>query len=408
MHRNKLLKAAKKTQNIEGFLNRNMSNQKFTNHDSVNEDSFTVGDMEMERAIDMIRKPKIMPTEEIENSIASITNTNDVKQAMSMMLKAYSSLAKAVETNYTNCGNIAQATDDNLQACQEISDELNDEILRISKIHTEYVEENENDKQQLKLKTDIRYFKSQMMIYLKNDAILNNSNPNDCIPMAEKIIKDNGLSLGRAYITKATILSGMKRINTVNKFTKYIYVHFSDSFTSERLIMEMINKNKKSANMKNPDVIFNQPTSYDINKIKRICHELQSDKSVSRVFLGDDSIKVTLNKSNPADINEKTKKIYVRNFSDLDTLRANVSAKSHNIPSRTFYNKNYWEQKYPANGSNQKRKAADSIEIVECSPNDSKKQRCMGNNSRSTKTSNRNSVVDYQNSQSTLNDNNDI
>ncbi|KAL7045863.1 hypothetical protein ACKWTF_002372 [Chironomus riparius] len=198
---------------------------------------------------------------------------------------------------------------------------------------------------------------------------------------AENIIKEQGLSLRKAYITKAIILSGMKKINKINKFVKYLYVHFSDSFTSERLIAEMTVKNKNSSNVSNPEVIFAQPSSYDISRIKRICHELQSDKSISRVFLGDDSIKVTLNKNNPEDKNEKPRKIHVRNFSDLDKLRKDVVAKNSHVSSRVFYNKNYWDQKYGSNSFKnvtyqpEKRKAEDDPDIIIESPNSTKKHK---------------------------------
>ncbi|KAL7035439.1 hypothetical protein ACKWTF_008368 [Chironomus riparius] len=377
MSKNKLIKAAKSTKNIADFLNRDIENQALTQtHQNIaDEDVFTVDDVQNELTIDIINKPKVISAKDLESSVNSLTNNGDVKSAMSMILKAYTSLAEAVEKNFENCANIAQAVDNTHTACQETSEELNEEIFKVSKKHEEYVDANENDKQQLKLKTDIRHYKTQMIIYLKNDKILNSCNGNDCIALTEKIIKEQGLSLGRAYVAKAIILSGMKRINNFNKFTKYIYVHFSDSFTSERLIMEMISKNKKSSNKSNPDAIFTQPSSYDVNKIKRICHELQSDKAVSKVFIGDDSIKVTLNKADPSDLNEKPKKIHVRNFSDLDKLRANITANNHHIPSRTFYNKDYWQKKYPRDTLS-KRKADDSMEL-----DDPKKQKFLSNRS---------------------------
>ena len=69
------------------------------------------------------------------------------------------------------------------------------------------------------------------------------------------------------------------------------------------------------------------------------------DGSVSKVFLGDDAIKVTLNKKNPNDPNEKIKKVHVRNFTDLDKLRKDVKSKNYRVPTRTFYNSEYWKQR---------------------------------------------------------------
>jgi hypothetical protein len=123
----------------------------------------------------------------------------------------------------------------------------------------------------------------------------------------------------------------------------------------------MIQRNKNLANPKQPDYIFAHPTSYDINKIQNICNELRLDGTVSKVFLGDDSIKVTLNKNNPNDVNELPRKVHVRNFSDVDKLRREVAAKNSEISTRIFYNKDYWARKYPSGGrkSNDKRKAVD-------------------------------------------------
>lgn len=403
MVRTKLLEAAKKTQNITGFLNRDMDSQQVTpvvktnDANTVNDEIFTVNDVEIRKAVDTITKPNIMTTEDLEKSVKSLTNQGDINGAMTIMLNAYSTLAKAAEMNFENCLNIAETVDNNLIANQETSEELDEEIFKLSKNHSDYIQANENDKLEIKVKADIRHYKTQMIIYLKNDKILANCNGNDCIAITEKIINDQGLSLGRAYITKAIVLSGMKRINNINKFTKYIYVHFSDCFTSERLIMEMIGKNKKSSNKNNPDTIFTQPTSYDVNKIKRICHELQSDKSVSKVFLGDDSIKVTLNKDDPSNQNEKTRKVHVRNFTDLDKLRVNVTAKNHHIPSKIFYNKDYWQKKYPRDGI-QKRKASDSIEL-----DDPKKQKRFTNKLALQNDTNKVVCDDTQNSPSTSN-----
>ena len=407
MHKNKLSKAATSTQKIAGFLNRDIKSQSTTSRDPTGQESFMVDEVKMKNAVDTIGKLEIIPPKELESSVKTLSEKGDVNKAMSMVLKAYTSLAKAVETNFNNCTNIAQVVDENTASFQETSEQLNDEITKVSKNHYEYVEANENDKQEIKLKTDIRHYKTQMIIYLKNDSILANSNENNSISIAEKIIKEQGLSLGKAYITKAVILSGMKRINNINKFTKYIYVHFSDSFTAERLIMEKIARNKQSSNQNNPDAIFTQPSSYDVNKIKRICHELKADKSVSKVFIGDDSIKVTLNKDDPSDMNEKPKKIHIRNFSDLDRLRTNISGKSHHIPSKTFYNKDYWQQKYPrqetkrklndADYPTEKRRAPDSAEIEESSPNDPKKQRRFLNKSSSHNDINGNTRDDNSN-----------
>lgn len=385
----KLLKASSSSQKISNFLNRDRPSELSTTQNHTGGNVFTVDDVELKQANKLTKKPEIFDPKELEEAIKSHTETGDVNTAISIVLKAYSSLAKAVETNYNNCSNTAQIVDETTSLFQTTSEQLNDKITRLSKDHHAYVESNENDKQQIILKTDIRHFKYHMIIFLKNDSILANSNDNEAIAIAEKIIKDQGLSLGRAYITKAIILSGMKRINNINRLTNYIYVYFSDGFTSERLMTEMIKKNKQSSNVNNPDIIFTQPSSYDVNKIKRICHELQNDKTVSKVFLGDDSIKVTLNKTDPNDLNERPKKFHVRNFSDLDKLRSNVSAKNNHIPSRTFYNNDYWQNKYPQqenkrkekrklceiNFSKEKRRADDSLEINEPSPSSRKQRR---------------------------------
>ncbi|KAL7049585.1 hypothetical protein ACKWTF_003778 [Chironomus riparius] len=322
---------------------------------------------------------------------------------ISVLVNAYSSLSNAVETNFANSSLIAQTLDGNTESFQNITEQLNNKAEDLSRRHQEYVKSNDNDIQQLKVKTDVRYYKSQMIIYLKNDNVLKTAHDNSTA-IAEKIINDQGLSLGRAYITKAIILSGMKKINNVNKFTNYLYIHFSDSFTSERLIMEMIKKNKQNAN--SPDVIFSQPTSYDINKLKRICHDLQFDGSVSKVFLGDDSIKVTLNKSNPSDPNEKPKKVHIRNFSNLDKLRKDISSKNCNVPTRTFYNSDYWSQKINTPSSskrkhvskvivNEKRKPDDDIHPHTTNSGTSKKQKI---NSQSVTNATDNDVMDINES----------
>jgi hypothetical protein len=106
----------------------------------------------------------------------------------------------------------------------------------------------------MKIKSDIRYYKSQMMIYLKNDARLRDVHQESAIAEAETIISEQGLSLQKAYIAKAMVLSGMKRVNNSNRLTKYLYIHFSDSFTAERLMQEMTVKNKNSSNKQSPEV----------------------------------------------------------------------------------------------------------------------------------------------------------
>lgn len=320
---------------------------------------FEVADTEIKASNEAICKPVLVSPEKLQSQIKSFNGNAEVKQILTSMCDAYSSIAKAVECNHTNVSSVAQNVDENIMTLQNIANEITNDITKVSNRHSEYVEKNENDKLEMNVKNDIRYFKSQMTIFLKNDNRLNKIGINDCSVEAEKIIKEQGLSLQRAYITKAILLSGMKRINNVNKLTKYLYVHFSDSFTAERLITEMISRNKSLGNQ--PNVIFTMPSSYDIQKVKSICNELRTDGFISKVFLGDDSIKVTLNKNDPNDNNEKPRKIYVRNYSDLDKLRKNVSATNHHIPSRTYYNKN-WNQNWQTSQKREKRKADDSYD----------------------------------------------
>lgn len=268
---NKILNYVEKTNNLDNSSTK-----------EVAVESFLVDDSEFANVSDNLTKPNFITQKDLQQSLDSFAESKDVHKMVSVLVNAYSSITKALETNFANSTKIAQTLDENTESFQRITDQLNDKTETLARRHQEYVKSNDNDLQQLKVKTDIRYYKSQMIIYLKNDVILKTAQDNSAAT-AEKIIKDQGLSLGRAYITKAFILSGMKRINNVNKFTNYLYIHFSDSFTSERLIMEMIKKNKQQSN--GPNVIFSQPTSYDINKLKRICHDLQSDGSVSKVFL---------------------------------------------------------------------------------------------------------------------------
>jgi len=378
MHRKNQRNSAKTNDSNKIFNYLNMQ-KATTSNNNINTQTFNVEECNIPEATSSLKKPQIVPPKDLEDSLKPLRGSGNVDEMISLVLNAYSSLAEAVDLNFANCSTIAEIMDENALAAQSANDQLNDDIVEQSKKHQKYVEQNENDKQEMKLKADIRYYKSQMIIYIKNDNMLKTISDTDAAVTAEKIIKEQGLSLRRAYITKAIILSGMKKINKVNKFIKYLYIHLSDSFTSERLIAEMIAKNKNSANHTNPEVIFTQPSSYDINKIKRICHELQSDKSVNKVFLGEDSIKVTLNKNNPDDVNEKPKKIHVRNFSDLDKLRKDVSAKNSHINSRVFYNKDYWNQKYGndtnAKSQTEKRKAEEDLNITAESPSGSKKKK---------------------------------
>lgn len=316
------------------------------NRDQPNPQPFDVQECDFQLAKDSIIKPDIISAADLDKSLKTLGENGSIDKKLSFIVNAYNSIVNAVEMNFTNSSKLADVIDENASAAQLADDQLNDDIVELSKDHQKYVESNECDKQEIKLKADIRFYKSQMIIYLKDDNLLKSINDKDAVMTAENIIKEQGLSLNRSYITKAIILSGMKKINNVRKFIKYLYVHFSDSFTSERLISEMIQKNKNSSQRNSPDVIFTQPSSYDINRIKRICIELQSDKSISKVYVGDDSIKVTLNKKNPNDADEKPKKVHVRNYSDLDKLRKDVSAKEAHIATRTFYNKNYWDNKY--------------------------------------------------------------
>lgn len=163
----------------------------------VNDEVFTVNDVKIAKAVDIITKSIITASKDLESSVKFLTTQGDITAAMTMMLNAYTSLAKAVDTNFENCANIAETVDNNFLACQDTSEELNEEIFKVSKKHSDYVKANENDKLELKVKTDIRHYKTQMIIYLKNDKILSNCNNNDCIAITEKIINEQGLSLGR-------------------------------------------------------------------------------------------------------------------------------------------------------------------------------------------------------------------
>jgi len=350
---------------------------KHADNPTTKSDDFSVDEGEFNKINDNLTKPRIITQNELETSLASMVGSGDVSKMLSVIVNAYGSLAKAIDTNFINCTKIAESMDENADSILKITDQLNDNVENLSRKHHEYVNSNENDKQQLKLKTDIRYYKSQMIIYLKNDDILKSWQDN-CIPIAEKIIKDQGLHLGRAYITKAIVLSGMKKINNNNKLTKYLYIHFSDSFTSERLIMDMIKKNKNS-NSSSPDVIFSQPSSYDIRRLQSICHDLKSESSVSKVFLGDDAIKVTLNKKNDDDPNEKPKKVHVRNFADLDKLRKDVMSKNCNVSTRTYYNSEYWTKKNSNFSNKRRRKAEDEIHSQPTSSNHKKQKRFLPN-----------------------------
>lgn len=307
--------------------------------------SFTVADGEFQSIAKSLSKPNTNPSIDLQKSLQLYQENGNVDNLLTTIVNACSLIGNTVTTNTENIIKIAESMDENLTTLENICEELNDEVTKLNSKHNTYVEANENDKQEMKVKNDIRYFKSQMTVFLKNDDRLKNLTNNETIGEAEKIITEQGLSLNRAYITKAYVLSGMKRINNINKFTRYMYIHFSDSFTSERLIMEMIQNNKKDTNSRHPDVIFSQPTSYDIRRVKSICHDLQADGSISKVFIGDDSIKVVLKKENPNDANEKPKKRYIRNFCDIDALRKDVSAKNSHVPTKTFYNSEYWKEK---------------------------------------------------------------
>ena len=377
--------AANNNNKISKYLNNDRKNIQSSSQEAIPNNNeipaFTVEDTEFKLSSESVVKPSIISPERLQNQLKSFKDNGDAKQMISCLVDAYSSIAKAVECNHTNLSKMSQIVDDNTACFKDMTDQLNDEIAQASVRHNQYVEQNENDKLEMKVKSDIRYFKSQMIIFLKNDGRLKNIGFNDCIVESEKIITEQGLSLERAYITKAILLSGMKRINNVNRLTRYLYVHFSDSFTAERLIVEMIMKNKQS-NSSQPNVIFTQPSSYDIRKVKNICHQLQSEGNVSKVFLGDDSVKVTLNKKNPDDINEKATKVHIRNFSDLDKLRKNTSAADHHIPSRTYFNKN-WSQNRSTSKKNEKRKADDDESGTNYATTSyNKKQRTIVSNSR--------------------------
>lgn len=381
---------------ILNYVQRGTSSSAPENVVSTNE-NLSVDECEFPRISENLVKPKIIDQSELQKSLDALSGSKDVNKMFSVLLNAYSTLANAVDSNFAACSKIAQSVDDNNEAFLKITDQLNDNVENLSRKHHEYVHSNENDKQQLKVKTDLRFYKSQMIIYLKNDDILK-SDLDNCMPIAEKIIKDQGLSLGRAYITKAIILSGLKKINNINKCTKYLYIHFSDSFTSERLIMEMITKNR-NGQKGSPDVFFSQPSSYDIRKLSSICHDLRSDGSVSKVFHGDDAIKVTLHKKDPLDPNEKVKKVHVRNFADLDKLRKDVGSKSCNISTRTFYNKEYWTHKKSHQGIKRRRKAdedkTDDETFIHSTSSSTKKQRKF---TRNHDESNVNQPMDYNDS----------
>lgn len=325
------------------------------------DEEFSVGDSDVIQIKQSLEQQIPMAPEELQSTLDSYNQNGDIKKMFSVLVNAYSSIAQSSQVNHENCSKVAQALDETSVMLRNSSEHLNDELMQLSNRHFDYVEKNENDKQEIKIKADIRYYKTQMIIYLQNDERLRTITNNNALIEVNKIISECGLSLGKAYITKSIILSGMKKINNVSKFVKYLYVHFSDAFTSERLIIEMIQRNKNLSNPKQPDYIFAHPTSYDINKIKNICNELRFDGSVSKVFLGDDSIKVTLNKNNPNDANELSRKVHVRNFSDVDKLRRDVGAKNSEISTRIFYNKDYWARKYSSGGrkSNDKRKAVE-------------------------------------------------
>jgi hypothetical protein len=376
--KNKSSKAANNKNNnkIVGYLSQNQRIPTTTATQNNFEDEFTVEESEMIQVNGSLKQQKIKSPEELKASLDLFKQNGDVKEMFNAIVNAYSSLSQSTQVNYENCTKIAQALDETSVMFRNSSEHLNDEITQLSNRHQDYVEKNENDKQEMNLKNDVRYYKTQMIIYLKNDERLKSITNNEAASVASQIITECGLSLRNAYITKSLVLSGMKKINNVNKFIKYLYVHFSDAFTTERLIIEMIQINKRSANPKQPDYIFSQPTSYDINKIKNVCNELRLDGTVSKVFLGDDSIKITLNKKDPNDVDEIPKKVHVRNFADIDKLRKDIRAKNNEIPTRIFYNKNYWMQKYPVDRkkSNDKRKADEDPHFA--SPTSSnKKQR---------------------------------
>ena len=182
-----------------------------TSSDGTNVQTFDVEECDIPHAKDSLKRPQFVTPKELENSLTPLRESGNIDSIISLVLNAYNSLAEAVDANFANCATIAEIVDENAQAAQSANDQLNDDIVEQAKKHQHYVELNENDKQEIKLKTDIRYYKSQMIIYVKNDNMFKTISDTDAAVTAEKIIKDQGLSLRRAYITKAIILSGMKK-----------------------------------------------------------------------------------------------------------------------------------------------------------------------------------------------------
>lgn len=327
---------------IDQFFNTNPTATKRSYKKMVDESKeISIEDVEHELIQPKMKKVKLFDEAMIKKSLEEFKNNGDSSKIINTLANACLSLVHAQTQIVDNCHIISASTDKNTEQTSSLIDQVMDGVSNAQNALCNYIDENENDKLVMKVKMDVRHNKQFLTIHCLDDLHLPNINESNVGLEVEKIFNAYNLDLKKAYITKAYTLTGLKRINNQQKFVKYIMVQFSDNATSERLVSEMIKQNKSNAS-KNPKHIFGIPSSYDMRKVFNVCNDLRQKGLIDQVNYGDDSIKVTLPKLN----GEKQKPVHVRGYKDLDKLRLNINDPNSHFPTRTFYNKDYWKDKY--------------------------------------------------------------
>jgi hypothetical protein len=336
-----LTKKVNKDNSLANFLTSVRADKRPIESMADDDEAHLVEDCEVKLSKPLLKKAKLFDESRLKTTMDDFKRDKDTTKVLRVLVEACTSLIHAQKITGENCNVISESADQNSTQLQEYIDQVQDNVSCASNDLQNYVVQNEEDKLEIRVKMDTRNSKQFMTIFPKDDSRLSSLNDTNVAREAENIITSKGLSLGKAYIANAFILTGMKKINGQQKFVKYIHCQFNDNATSERLVSEMVKINKSKAN-ETPDYFFCVPTTYDMRKVMNICNELRNSGLVARTYYAEDSVKVLL----PAVDGAKPKRVFVRNHNDIDKLRDLVKDPNVKTASRVFYNKDYWSQKY--------------------------------------------------------------
>jgi len=104
-----------------------------------NNPGFSITDSEFNQISYKIIKPNVLDPEILKNALDGVNGCEQLKDFLSTMVNAYSSISHALTVNYENCKKTAQASDENSSTFLKVTEQLNDEIAIVSKDLQSYV-----------------------------------------------------------------------------------------------------------------------------------------------------------------------------------------------------------------------------------------------------------------------------